>query len=628
MISGKSANLLIIELNETDETEHLEAKAMLDVSVGRSVFETICAMSNEPSLEGGTILLGVEKEEALFPFYTPVGVSNPDKISSDIASGCASIFNNPVRVDIKTEKIGKAKIVRIDVPELASHQKPLYFQATGLPRGAFRRIGPTDHRCTEEDLLLFFKGKENSAYDTTVVQDATWEDIDRQAIEAYRRLREEANPAAEELRWSDEDLVHSLGGLRRLDGKMKVTVTGLIVFGKSASLRRIYPSHRVDYIRVPGTQWVRDISRQFDSIEMRGPLMTLVGRVIAAIVDDLPRAFRFDHGSPERREDLPLLPVRAILEAVVNSLIHRNYQAFQPVQIVRYSNRVEFKNPGYSLKSSERFDDPTSIMRNPHVAEVMHETRLAETKGSGIRRMRQFMEETGLSSPTFDSNRDTDLFTVIFLFHHFLNPEDWEWLSQFKAFDLTDDQRRALIFVREVGAIDNQTYRSLTQNDTLAASKSLRKLRLSNLLSDRGSSSRTYYVPGSEMVSRISHALEPSFLGSKVRSSGPEAAKAAHPPVTIEMVPQKLRTQIKLVALGKRLTPELAYALIEALCIWRPLSTLEISNLLGKNAAYISQAYLSIMIRDGRLRYLYQDQVNHPGQKYIAGPIVTSTGRR
>jgi ATP-dependent DNA helicase RecG len=627
MISAKSTLQLIAELNEIDENEHIEAKAMAGGSVSRTVYESVCAFSNEPGLEGGIILLGIEKEDALFPFYNPIGVNNPDKISSDIASSCASLFNHPVRVRISCEKINKLPVLRIEVPEIPPHQKPLYITSMGLPRGAFRRIGPTDQRCTEEDLLLFYQGKESAAPDTSVVQEATWDDIDPDAIEAYRKARRDVNPAAQELFWDDEELVHSLGGLRRLDGVMRVTVAGLVVFGRASALRRIYPSHRVDYIRVPGNQWVRDVSHQFDSVELRGPLMTLIRRVMATIIDDLPRAFRFDKGSPERREDLPLLPVRAILEAVVNCLVHRSYQAFQPVQIVRYGNRVEFLNPGYSLKSTDRFDDPTSVMRNPHISEVMHEVNLAETKGTGIRRMRQFMEENGLSSPTFDSNRDSDLFTAIFLFHHFLNPTDWEWLSQFTVFDLSDDQRRALIFVREVGAIDNQTYRTLTRTDTLSASKSLRKLRASNLLSDKGSSNRTYYVPGPELVKRMG-TLEPKSPDSEGRFQGFAAVPSQEPPVKMEMVPSKLRMEIKHAALGKRLTADLAYNLIARLCAWRALSAVEIAELIGKNPGYISQAYLSTMVKDGVLRYLYEDQINHPGQKYVATKLDVKAGSR
>jgi ATP-dependent DNA helicase RecG len=632
MISSKSVQQLIAELNETDETEHLEAKTVADGTVGKSVFETICALSNEPALEGGTILLGVEREEALFPLYEPTGVADPERACADIATGCASMFNNPVRVDISVEKVGQGRIVRIDVPELQAHQKPLYFTSMGLPRGAYRRIGPTDHKCTDEDLLLFFHGKENKAYDITVVDDASWDDIDPTAIEAYREFRRKANPLAEELRWSDEDLVYSLGGLRRLDGTTKITITGLVAFGKPAALRRIFPSHRVDYVRVPSTQWVRDIGKEFDAVELRGPLMTVVSRIIATILDDLPRAFRFDAGiATGQRSDMPVLPVNVIREAVVNSLIHRNYQYAQPVQIIRYSNRVEFRNPGYSLKSADRFDEPASVMRNPHIAEVMHETRFAETKGSGIRRMRQFMEESGLSSPTFDSNRESDQFAAIFLFHHFLGPDDWDWLGLFQDFDLTDDQRRALIFVRELGAIDNQAYRSFAKADTLEASKVLRKLTQLELVAKRGSSIHTYYVAGPEMLKRAQTLQTPrvNSIDSVERLvESPHKSLDSNEPIDVENVPGTLRKDVKSIQLGRRLTPEIAQAVFVGLCSWKPLSGAQIGTLLGMNHSYLKHAYLSVLVRDGHLRYLYPDQPNHPAQKYVGSATKERAHRR
>jgi ATP-dependent DNA helicase RecG len=105
------------------------------------------------------------------------------------------------------------------------------------------------------------------------------------------------------------------------------------------------------------------------------------------------------------------------------------------------------------------------------------------------------------SSIVPSSNRDSDEFSAIFLFHHFLSERDWVWLAHFNSFSLTEDQMRALIFVREVGAIDNSAYRSLTQTDPLAASKSLRRLRELDILEDRGGGSRTYYVMGAVMRS-------------------------------------------------------------------------------------------------------------------------------
>lgn len=624
MISKKSASELIQELNLTDETEHLEAKSISEMSVGRSVFETICAFCNEPDLGGGTLLLGVEKEQSLFPLYSASGVKDTDKISSDIVTGCASFFNNAVRPSITVEVVDGATVLKVDVPELASHLKPIFFLATGLPKGAYRRVGPSDVKCTEEDLLTLYKGKQSGSFDSHVVADATLEDIDPSAIAAYRKSRSDLNPEAIELQWSDEELLHSVGAVRRLDGQLRVTATGIIVFGKTSALRRLFPTHRVDYIRIQGKEWVQDPEHRFESVDMRGPIVTIISRILAAIADDLPKAFRIDDQRSGQRTDIPIIPLQVLREAVVNSLMHRSYQVHQPIQIMRYSNRLVIKNPGYSLKSEERFDDPGSFNRNPYIAEILHDTRFAENKGSGIRVMRQMLQSNGLSLPTFDSDRETDTFTAIFLFHHFLNEEDWEWLRQFRSFDLSEDQMRALVFVREVGAIDNSTYRSLTQTDTLAASHSLRKLKGLDLLSARGSSSKTYYVSGPllDRTLRIpdGHLATAGLEGNGFNLEGNAAnLEGSETKVSVQDIPANLRKSVKTAALGRRLKPEQAQEIIYRLCKWRTLSAAEIGSLLQKSTKHLTDAYLYPMIRSGMLQYTHPEMVNHPQQKYSPG---------
>src|SRR5690349_9585813 len=131
MIRDTKTSILISELNETDETEQLEAKTISGGSLGKSIFETICAFANEPSLGGGTILLGVAKEELLFPLYKVTGVGDPDKIASDLASACSTKFNSPIRVNITTEAVDGLPVVRVDVPELPKERKPLYLRSEG-----------------------------------------------------------------------------------------------------------------------------------------------------------------------------------------------------------------------------------------------------------------------------------------------------------------------------------------------------------------------------------------------------------------------------------------------------------------------------------------------------------------
>jgi ATP-dependent DNA helicase RecG len=109
------------------------------------------------------------------------------------------------------------------------------------------------------------------------------------------------------------------------------------------------------------------------------------------------------------------------------------------------------------------------------------------------------MEQAGLSPPSFDSDRHEDWFKSTYLFHHFLSEPDVEWLGRFQSFDLTSDEQRALIFLRETGRITNADYRDLNRVDTLTASQHLARLRDLDLLAQVPKGAATYYVPGSRL---------------------------------------------------------------------------------------------------------------------------------
>ena len=49
------------------------------------------------------------------------------------------------------------------------------------------------------------------SFDSGLVPDTTLDDLSPEAIADYRVARREANPDAEELRWSDEELLQALG---------------------------------------------------------------------------------------------------------------------------------------------------------------------------------------------------------------------------------------------------------------------------------------------------------------------------------------------------------------------------------------------------------------------------------
>ena len=456
-------------------------------------------------------MLGVERDESgIFPIYRPISLSDPDKLQRDLASSCASTFNLPIRPDISLERVQGHLLLKAFIPELAPAQKPLYFKNKKLPEGAFRRIGSTDQACVEDDMAVFYNHTES--YDSSPLAQTSFADVDLEALELYRKLRSEANTAAEELTLNDEDLLLALGCAMREKDSLVLTVAGLVLFGKGLAQRRVMPMLRTDYIRVPGNEWVDDpVNRFANNVDMRGPLLRMVFRAMNTVADDLPKGFLLAEGEVQAR--YRGLPGRVLREVLVNGFMHQSYKVGQPMQIIRYSNRLEIRNPGFSLKPEEQLGEPGSKPRNRYIAAVFHDTNLAETKGSGIRTMRRLLEEAEMAPPTFESNHSNNEFTARLLLHHFLSEEQLTWLNQFDGLSLNLDQKKALIFLKGAGAINNPTYRQIAGCDTLTASADLRKLREVSLIEQKGKSTATYYVPAVDF--ERFNALTPSVLTDK-----------------------------------------------------------------------------------------------------------------
>jgi len=550
------------------------------------------------------------------------------------------MFNRPLRIEIKTEEVDGKAVIVVTVPEAAAQDKPVFLKAQGLPRGAFRRIGSTDQRCTEDDLVVLYQNRQQESFDTGLIGDAAIEDFSPDAIADYRQSRREANADAEELRWSDEELLQALGCVRvNENAKSQPTVAGLVLFGKSIALRRSFPMTRVDYIRVPGRDWVPDPERRFDSIEIRDSLFRLIRRVQAAILDDLPKAFGLEEGDLQRT-DTPAIPQRVIREAVVNALMHRSYRTHAPVQIIRYSNRLEIRNPGFSLKSLEHLGEPGSLPRNPKLAAALYDTRFAETKGSGVRVMREMCEKAGLAPPLFESDRGQEQFVVRLFFHHFLGPDDLAWLSRFGELQLSDAEARALIVTREVGAMDNATWRDINKVDTLTASHGLKKLRDAGLLQQEGRGSATWYRPTDKMLREVGGlssnlgglSSDPDGLSSNLRglssnldtlSSNPNGVSGEIDPVEdserrrlLNELPGELAAQVG--AVGQRRPPEVVREIVVALCQCRNYRAEELAQLLVRNVETVRANYLRPLLSDGRIAMTRPEKPNDPDQAYRA----------
>jgi ATP-dependent DNA helicase RecG len=330
---------------------------------------------------------------------------------------------------------------------------------------------------------------------------------------------------------------------------------------------------------VPSCNWVPHPDRRFDTTDLRDPLFRLIRRAQAAILDDLPKGF-----------------------ALVNALMHRSYRSHSPVQIIRYANR------------------------------------LAETKGSGIRVMRESMEQAGLTPPLFESDRGNDQFVARYFFHHFLGTEDIAWLAQFKDLHLSEDEAKALIVVREAGALNNGTYRELTKVDTLTASQSLRRLRDAGLLAQKGRGSATYYVPTESLVGSglcsnpEALSSESDGLSTKTDSLSTKAdalstrpdslsamranAQDAPRKTLLNELPGALAARVG--AIGQRHPPgEVCDAIVE-ICRLRDWRAEELATLLQRHSRYVRNNYLRPLMRNERLEMTSPDEPSDPHQAYRA----------
>jgi len=629
----KSAEQLIEELNELDEHASIEAKTAS--ASGESLMETVCAFANEPGLGGGYLILGVAPaSDSFWPAYDVVGVPDPDKLQSDVASQCASMFNTVVRPKFSVESVHGKNVVVVFVPEAGPHEKPVYFKNKPLPKSARRRIGSTDQQCTDDDMVAFYTERQNQTHDESILPNARLDDLDGEAIELYRQLRADVDPLAEELKWDQNELLEALGAVKREDGVLKPTLAGVLLFGKTIALRRLLPMMRVDYIRIPGTQWVKDPDRRFDTVEIRSPLIRAIQRARAAVLDDLPKAFSLPAGELQGKE-LPMLPDRVVREVIANAVMHRDYRVHGSIQIIRYANRLEVRNPGYSIKSEERLGEPGSQTRNPKIAAVLHDVKFAESKGSGIRVMRELMAENNLGAPTLESDRTGNSFLAILLFHHFLGEDDLQWLNSFQDVSLDETEMRAMISARELGAINNTSFRSLNRDcDTLSASKHLRKLVDCGLLTKKGGGAATYYTPTDKAIANwpplgpnssnpANLNLEATELDAKTPELDRLPPELNRLPPELDRLPPELadlppELGHRLLVMGRRGKPADMRELILDLLRWRELSLAQLSVLVGRSQDHVRKAYLNDLIAAEMVQLTNPENPTDPRQTYRA----------
>ena len=289
--------------------------------------------------------------------------------------------------------------------------------------------------------------------------------------------------------------------------------------------------------------------------------------------------------------------------------------------------------------------EPGSMLRNLRISEIFHDTNLAETKGTGIGAMRRLMKEAGLMPLTFESNHEANKFTARLLLHHFLSKENMEWLAQYAEFGLVNEQKLALVFEREVGAIDNATYRQLDSSITHARARlEIHKLCDFGFLEKKGQGRNTYYIRTSKVVS-LGERLRPQgerllpqhgtldekYQGEDERYQGKlgtiEEEYMLKPRAElVRELPNELQERVN--NIGNRASRETVCQLLIDLCAFKPYSYEELASILQRSPKALKDKYLKPLRLANKLFYWIPEMINHPLQKYVADPLMARSNTK
>ena len=229
-----------------------------------------------------------------------------------------------------------------------------------------------------------------SNFENAVAASAT-DDFSNQGLDQYRtiaKIEDQVGSPAFNRRLVQQGL------LRQENGRLVPTGFGLLLFGKEP--RTVFPqAGLLGTIHYPDG---REETRDFD-----GPLVLIPPLVEEWLGDKLPSVI--DRSTMLRRK-VPPLPFEMVREAVVNALIHRDYDIRQgKCQLVITADTVSVKSPGgplppITLEQLRSFNVPM-LSRNPELHYVFAKMEMAEERGLGIKSLKSRAEQLKLPLPRY-----------------------------------------------------------------------------------------------------------------------------------------------------------------------------------------------------------------------------------
>ena len=352
----------------------------------KSWLKSVSAFANTV---GGVLVFGVNDDGET------IGLENA-KADAEFISDRIKVFMDPVpEFELITKPAGNGHFL-LELHVSAGEMTPYYYVNSGT-HSAFIRIGDESVIANAHQLsALVLKGR-NRTYDSLVTEYHLGELTFDTLAKTYQK----------QTGLPFEDKLLQSFSLVTDDGLL--TQAG-VLFSDQCPYR-----HSSLYC----TRWNGlEKDDALDSREYQGNLLTLL---------DAGVQFMTLHNKkgwiklPNRRLDTPDYSDRALFEALVNALIHRDYSELgSEVHIDIYDNRLVIYSPGGMFDGSQiqnrDVNEVPSRRRNPILADVFTQFGYMEKRGSGLRKIRNETAKlpgfTDEKRPTFRSQYES-FFTEI-----------------------------------------------------------------------------------------------------------------------------------------------------------------------------------------------------------------------
>ena len=617
------------ELMEKKESVEIEFKSAAG-GFPRSFWETYASFANT---DGGTIVLGVKEKKGEFyidsltdeliekykkEFWS--GVNNKDIVNLNLLSND----------DVVDAEFDGHKVILFYIPRATRDQRPIYHTPNPY-NGTYKRNHEGDFKCTEQEVRRMYADANVAvSADSRILDNYTFEDIDKASLEQYRRLFDLAKPGHAWLTLDDISLLKKLGGYKvdRLTGKEGFTLAGLLMFGKTDAItdEACAPNFFLDYRELgEDTSSTRWLDRIYPDGTWEANLFQFYKRVLPKLQEILPLPFHLEGDT--RKDETPAHV--AVREALINTLIHADYSVNASTVITRSKNELVFSNPGCLLVSKQQFyDGGDSVCRNLALQKMFMMLGKAEKAGSGADKIISGWRDSNLNSPNLEEkNRPDKVILTLPLISILDNKIKEELTSIFGKHVLRMEHNKVLTLVIALteGVVSNERLRYTLNMHKYDITKMLKDLCYEGyLVSDGIGRGTTYHLNKDSNLNSSSDNLNSSD-SSNLNSSSDNlnsssdnlnSSDGSNLNSSSDNLNSSDGNNIKTTTkrIKKRCSQKELFGIIQnSTETWKSVE--EIAIEIGRSTQYLKGEIIPVMMNKGLLEREHA-MPNHPAQRY------------